>query len=56
MSDILKIIQERQSDRVPFNPSHPIAKEDLKQILEAARWTPTAHNMQNFDIVVVDEK
>jgi len=56
MSDILKIIQERQSDRVPFNPINPIAKEDLKQILEAARWTPTAHNMQNFDIIVVDEK
>ena len=56
MSDILKIIQERQSDRVPFDPNHPIAKEALKQILEAARWTPTAHNMQNFDIVVVDEK
>ncbi len=31
-------------------------KENLKQILEAARWTPTAHNMQNFDIIVVDDK
>ena len=56
MSDILKIIQERHSDRVPFDPNRPVAKEDLKQILEAARWTPTAHNMQNFDIIVVDEK
>jgi nitroreductase len=56
MSDILKIIKERQSDRVPFDPNRPVAKENLKQILEAVRWTPTAHNMQNFDIVVVDEK
>ena len=30
--------------------------EHLKQILEAARWTPTAHNMQNFEIVVVDDR
>jgi nitroreductase len=56
MSDILKIIKERQSDRVPFEPNHAVTKENLNQILEAARWTPTAHNMQNFDIIVVDEK
>lgn len=56
MSDILKIIQERQSTRAPFNPNQPVSKENLKQILEAARWTPTAHNMQNFEIVVIDDK
>src|SRR5665647_590573 len=56
MSEILKIIEERQSSRVPFNPNKPISKENLSKILEAARWTPTAHNMQNFDIIVVDEK
>jgi nitroreductase len=55
-NDILKIIKERQSDRGPFDPNRPVAKENLKQILEAIRWTPTAHNMQNFEIVVVDEK
>ena len=26
------------------------------QILEVARWAPTAHNMQNFEIMVVDDK
>ena len=56
MSDFLKIIQERQSARVPFDPKCPVSKEDLNQILEAARWTPTAHNMQNFEIIVVDDK
>jgi nitroreductase len=34
---------------------HPPAKHDLLLILEAARWGPTAHNMQNFDILVVDD-
>jgi nitroreductase len=56
MRDILNIIQKRQSARGPFDPSRPIAKQDLEQILEAARWAPTAHNMQNFEIIVVDDR
>ena len=28
----------------------------MKLILEAARWAPTPDNMQNFAIVVVDDK
>jgi len=55
MSDILNIIQTRHSTRVPFDSNHPIAKEDLRQILDAGRWAPTAHNMQNFEVVVVDD-
>ncbi len=54
--EVLKLIEERQSARGPFDPERPIAQEDLKQILEAGRWSPTAHNMQNFEIVVVDDK
>ncbi len=56
MSEILKIIQERQSARVQFDPNRPISKENLTQILEAAKWAPTAHNMQNFEIIVIDDK
>jgi len=56
MSKILKVIEGRHSTRVSFDPKRPVAKKDLEQILEAARWTPTAHNMQNFDIIVVDDK
>jgi nitroreductase len=54
--EILKTIQERLSSRVPYDPNRQVPKEDLKKILEAARWTPTAHNMQNFEIIVVDDK
>ena len=32
----------------------PVAREDLRQILEAGRWAPTAHNMQNFEVVFVE--
>jgi len=56
MSEILKIIQDRHSSRVLFDRDHRPSKQDLMQILEAARWAPTAHNMQNFEIIVVDDQ
>jgi nitroreductase len=56
MQEVLELIQERQSARTVFDPKRPVAKQDLRQILEAARWSPTAHNMQNFEIIVVDDK
>ena len=56
MADILEIIQQRQSMRVPFDPNRQVPKKSVMQILEAARWAPTAHNMQNFEILVVDDK
>jgi len=56
MDDMLKLIEQRYSVRVPFDPGHLIAEKDLRQILQAARWAPTAHNMQNFEIVVVDDR
>jgi nitroreductase len=56
MSEILRIIQERHSSRSPFDRDNQPSKKDLMQILEAARWAPTAHNMQNFEIIVVDDK
>ena len=56
MQGVLDILRRRQSARIPFDSKRPVAKEDLKQILEAARWAPTAHNMQNFEIIIVDDK
>ncbi|HME56202.1 MAG TPA: nitroreductase family protein [Candidatus Lokiarchaeia archaeon] len=52
---ILENIKERHSSRTPFDTNQAISSEDLLQVLEAARWTPTAHNMQNFEIIVVDD-
>ena len=56
MAGLVKIIQQRRSMRVPFDPKRPVSKENLREILEAARWAPTAHNMQNYEILVVDDK
>jgi nitroreductase len=55
MQDLLRLMQERASARGPFDPTRPVARDDLRQILEAGRWAPTAHNMQNFEVLVVDE-
>jgi nitroreductase len=56
VQEILNLIRERQSARALFDSERPVAKRNLRQILEAARWSPTPHNMQNFEIVVVDDK
>jgi len=56
MLEVLRLIKERQSTRTPFDPGRPVANKDLRQILEAGRWAPTPHNMQNFEIIVVDDK
>jgi nitroreductase len=55
INEIQRVIRERQSARVPFEANRKISKENLEQILDAARWSPTAHNMQNFDVIVVDD-
>jgi nitroreductase len=49
-------MQKRQSARIPLDTKRPIAKDNLLQILEAGRRAPTSHNMQNFEIIVVDNK
>ena len=53
---LLELIKKRHSTRDAFDPDKKVAKNDLEKILESATWSPTAHNMQNFDILVVDDK
>jgi nitroreductase len=56
MPEIVELMRKRRSLRMPFDLGRPVAKEQLADILEAARWVPSAHNMQNFEIVVVDDR
>lgn len=56
MNDTMKTIQERHSSRGQFDSERLIKKDQLKMILEAARWAPSAHNMQNFEIIVIDDR
>jgi len=52
----LVLLHNRHSTRGPFNSDRPVTTQQVKLILEAARWAPTPDNMQNFAIVVVDDK
>ncbi|MFI5137116.1 MAG: nitroreductase family protein [Sphingobacteriales bacterium] len=56
MDNLLKLIKARHSSRQLFDPNRPMQKDDLHKILEAASWAPTAHNMQNFELIFVDDK
>jgi nitroreductase len=51
-----KVMRTRHSERVSFDPGRAPSDSDLREILEAARWAPTAHNMQNFEVIVVDDQ
>ena len=55
-NDIMELIKKRHSTRAAFDPDKKVIKNDLEKILESATWAPTAHNMQNFNILVVDDK
>ena len=54
--DTLELIKQRHSSRVPFDENRPVDPHVLDDILQAATWAPTAHNMQNFEIVTVRDK
>jgi nitroreductase len=53
--EAMRVIRSRESSREPFDLKRPLSDRDLEQILEAGSWAPTAHNMQNFEIIVVDD-
>ena len=54
MRDMLDIMWQRHTCRSAFDPRRHITEPDLQRILDAARWAPTAHNTQNFEVVVID--
>ena len=56
MTYLGKIIRARHSERLPFDPDRTPSESDLRELLEATRWAPTAHNMQNYEVIVVDDQ
>jgi nitroreductase len=55
MNQLITVIQARHTDRSQYARDQRPSDTALNTLLEAARWAPTAHNMQNFEIVVVDD-
>ena len=54
--EVLKLIQDRQSARGPSIPNARWRRRTWCRSWRRRRWAPTAHNMQNFEIVVVDDR
>jgi nitroreductase len=48
------LLFSRHSARAPFDPAWHVSARELAHLVEAARWAPTPHNMQNFELVVVE--
>ncbi|MHA1386726.1 MAG: nitroreductase family protein [Candidatus Helarchaeota archaeon] len=53
--DFQELVKYRRSSRWMFT-NKPIPNSELIKILEAARFAPTPHNSQPFEIVVVKDK
>ncbi|MBM3308988.1 MAG: nitroreductase family protein [Candidatus Altiarchaeales archaeon] len=51
---VLRAIKSRRSIR-DFKERLPIKKEDLQVILEAARWAPSAKNLQTTEYIIVKD-
>lgn len=54
--DFQELVKFRRSSRWIFSTKKQIPDEDLHKILEAARWAPTPHNRQPYEIIVVKNK
>ena len=54
--DLLNLIRQRKTCRAPFDEERPVEPSALRLVLEAAACAPTAHNMQNFEVLAVDDK
>jgi len=52
--EVFEAIRERRSTK-KFDPNHHISDEERKQLLDAARLSPTAFNLQHWRFVVVED-
>lgn len=53
---MIELNRKRHSTRDPFALERSVSREELLTIIEAACWAPTAHTMQSFEIIVLDDR
>jgi nitroreductase len=51
MMDILDLVKKRRHIH-HFSPE-PVSDENLRKLLEAARWAPSAGNLQPWEIIII---
>ena len=52
--DILDIVKRRR--HIHFFDPEPISDETIRTLLEAARWAPSAGNLQPWEIIVINSE
>lgn len=48
-------VMRRRTIRAEFLPKE-VSKEDIEQILEAARWAPSGHNIQPWEFIAITDR
>ena len=56
IDSFLDVLRRRRSIRTGFLKDAPVPEELIEQILEAARWAPSAGNSQPWEFLVIREK
>ena len=51
MTDIAPLLRQRWSPKV-FDPHHTVGDDDVRLLLEAARWAPSARNEQPWRFIL----
>lgn len=52
---LLELIKKRRTVRL-YDPERPVSPEDIKRVIEAARWAPTGANSQPCEYIIVTER
>ena len=52
--EILNLVRERR--HIHYFEPEPVSKENLRALLEAARWAPSAGNLQPWEIIVINSE
>ena len=53
MNPVLETIKTRRSVR--SYKTDPVSKDEIETIIDAGNWAPTAHNLQRWRFVVVED-
>lgn len=53
--ELLEAIKKRRSIR-RFDPERQVTEEQIEYLLEAARWAPSAGNLESFYFVIVKDR
>lgn len=54
--EFFEVVKKRYSHKGAFDPTHPVPREHLVQIVEAGIAAPSAANGQSTEFIIIDDK